>query len=125
MKKGTKKLIGIGLLIIIALVMVYFSFFRSNWEKDGQQKLINFFKLNADPDALLWLMPIAGDFMSGARPIHSDYLINGKITLPGAFMAAYASSYYSKTSTFKIPYNQFNDTIYKMFYAIKRNQEGL
>lgn len=95
------------------------------WDEALLERLMTYFRQNADAGALSWLTPNARDNYEGTgENIHRDYLINGKVTKSGAFMATYAAQYrWNPKAKFKIDPEAFNDGIYSIFLTEKALQE--
>lgn len=110
---NTKKTIGIVLLIVLAAAGGIWWLLRAKKQKEAAaltdaaksavsaadaatyQSLTDYFTANCNPDALTWMLPYVKDILDGKKPINEDYLVAGKLTKSGAFMAIYASTYYS------------------------------
>lgn len=125
--KGKSKLIILAVAIILIAFILYKLLFdkASSWEKSAQKQLVDYFANNANKAALTWVLPIADDIYSGKEDIGPEYyLINGKVTLPGAFMAAYGRTYAKRYDyEFKIDPLVFHKEISRMFEEIKVDQE--
>lgn len=94
-----------------------------DWDESTYQKMVSYFKQNADSTALHWMNPLVKKVYTGETAIHPDYLIDGKVTKCGAFLAVYAAAYHSNPNTkFKIDRQKFNEEIYNMFYQVKASK---
>ncbi len=95
------------------------------------QQLTDYFKTNCNPDALTWMLPYVKKILDGKKPINEDYLVAGKLTKSGAFMAIYASTYYpfgyvmgGKKSTdrdYEAAKEKVNTDLYSIFHQFQQN----
>lgn len=120
-----KKIAVVVLIIITALTANYLIAWKRRKDEEDYyfNKLLDAFNQYADSSALHWLLPGMNEYMNGIRQIDPAYLIDGKITKPGAFMAVYASSYDGSGAFVNGDPKEVLDKMYSIFYEAKQKRQ--